>query len=176
MIQAINTAQAAGGHVLWHCRTGFRTGAFPSALFAVINGEKADAVGARMAKLGYDYTGNLKNLIDDATATLECADCKCDGTAACTGTFKIKPVKIKMVVSVQSAQQAGYDAAAALKILGAFVVGDVTPACTSQADPICSGKSYICPSCYELHGVADCGDRAGKNPRSSIGLELPRTS
>ena len=91
---AITTAQAAGGHVLWHCRTGYRTGAFPSALFSVINGDGADAVGARMAKLGYDYAGNLKKLIDDAAATLECADCKCDGTAACTGTFKMKAVKV----------------------------------------------------------------------------------
>ena len=39
-----------------------------------------------------------------------------------------------------------------------FFVQHVTPACTSQADPICSGKSYICPSCFELHGVADCGE------------------
>ena len=57
-----------------------------------------------------------------------------------------------------------------------FFVQPVTPACTSSEEPACSAKSYICPSCYELHGVADCGDRAGKNPSSSVGLELPRTS
>jgi protein tyrosine phosphatase (PTP) superfamily phosphohydrolase (DUF442 family) len=96
MMGAITTAQAASGHVLWHCRTGYRTGAFPSALFSVIRGDGADAVGARMAKLGYDYAGNLKNLIDDAAANLECADCKCDGTAACTGTFKMKVVALAL--------------------------------------------------------------------------------
>jgi hypothetical protein len=38
-----------------------------------------------------------------------------------------------------------------------FFVQPVTPACTSSEEPTCSAKSYICPSCYELHGVADCG-------------------
>ena len=39
-----------------------------------------------------------------------------------------------------------------------FFVQPVTPACTSSEEPACSAKSYICPSCYELHGVADCGE------------------
>lgn len=35
-IEAINTAQAAGGHVLFHCTIGYRTGAFPTGLLGVI--------------------------------------------------------------------------------------------------------------------------------------------
>ena len=35
-IEAINTAQAAGGHVLFHCTIGYRTGAFPVGLLGVI--------------------------------------------------------------------------------------------------------------------------------------------
>jgi hypothetical protein len=88
MIQAINTAQAAGGHVLWHCRTGFRTGAFPSALFAVIRDDEAAAIGDRLAKLGYNFRSSVKTLIDDATANLECPDCVVATTGAVTGTFQ----------------------------------------------------------------------------------------
>jgi hypothetical protein len=39
-----------------------------------------------------------------------------------------------------------------------FFVQPVTPACTSSEEPACSAKAYICPSCHELHGVADCGE------------------
>jgi protein tyrosine phosphatase (PTP) superfamily phosphohydrolase (DUF442 family) len=35
-IDAINVAQAAGGHVLFHCTIGYRTGAFPTALLGLI--------------------------------------------------------------------------------------------------------------------------------------------
>jgi hypothetical protein len=79
---AIDTAQAAGGHVFWHCRTGHRAGAFPSALFAVINGDTAAETGDRMAKLGYDFTASPKTLIDDATTTLECKDCVVDSVSS----------------------------------------------------------------------------------------------
>ena len=95
MIQAINTAQAAGGHVLWHCRTGFRTGAFPSALFAVIRDDEAAAIGERLAKLGYDFKSNVKKLIDDATANLECPDCVVAPTGAITGTFRFTAEPMK---------------------------------------------------------------------------------
>jgi hypothetical protein len=39
-----------------------------------------------------------------------------------------------------------------------FFVLTIKPACTSQEDLSCSRISYLCPSCYELHGVTDCGD------------------
>lgn len=35
-IEAVNIAQAAGGHVLFHCTIGYRTGAFPTGLLGVI--------------------------------------------------------------------------------------------------------------------------------------------
>ena len=35
-ISAVNTARAAGGHVLFHCTIGYRTGAFPTGLKGVI--------------------------------------------------------------------------------------------------------------------------------------------
>ena len=120
MIKAINDAQAAGGHVLWHCRTGYRTGAFPSALFAVINGDGADAVGDRMAKLGYDFTGNLANLINAATTDLECPDCVVAATGAVTGTFQYT-----------AAAQEEVDAAAAAA--EAAAMDNETPKTTSAA-------------------------------------------
>jgi hypothetical protein len=35
-IEAVNAAQVAGGHVLFHCTIGYRTGAFPTGLLGVI--------------------------------------------------------------------------------------------------------------------------------------------
>ena len=35
-VEAVNAAQAAGGHVLFHCTIGYRTGAFPTALLGLL--------------------------------------------------------------------------------------------------------------------------------------------
>jgi protein tyrosine phosphatase (PTP) superfamily phosphohydrolase (DUF442 family) len=64
MIEAINSATEQGGHVLFHCRTGYRTGAFPAALLAAVGADTPDAISARMASLGYDDAGNIATLLD----------------------------------------------------------------------------------------------------------------
>ncbi len=64
LIAAINTATAAGKHVLFHCRTGYRTGAYPSALLAAVGADTSDAISGRMASLGYDDAGDIGTLMD----------------------------------------------------------------------------------------------------------------
>jgi protein tyrosine phosphatase (PTP) superfamily phosphohydrolase (DUF442 family) len=54
LIEAINHATAEGGAILFHCRTGYRTGAFPSALLAALGLQAGDEVAERMANMGYD--------------------------------------------------------------------------------------------------------------------------
>ena len=53
-------------------RTGYRTGAYPTALLAAINSEAAADIRARMANLGYDDAGNMQtmlNTVDEVTWT-----------------------------------------------------------------------------------------------------------
>ena len=72
LIAAINYATENNGHVLFHCRTGYRTGAYPTALLAAINSESAADIRARMANLGYDDAGYMQimlNVVDEVTWT-----------------------------------------------------------------------------------------------------------
>jgi protein tyrosine phosphatase (PTP) superfamily phosphohydrolase (DUF442 family) len=67
LIEAINYATAQGGAILFHCRTGYRTGAFPSALLAALGLQAGDEVAERMANMGYDDATiegkNMENIL-----------------------------------------------------------------------------------------------------------------
>ena len=54
MIAAVNHAAANGGHVLFHCTIGYRTGAFPTALLGLLKGETDAELMRRMHSMGYD--------------------------------------------------------------------------------------------------------------------------
>eukprot|EP01050_Picozoa_sp_SAG11_P032692 SAG11_NODE_10748_length_808_cov_0.873061_2_plen_128_part_01 len=61
MIEAVNHAAETGGHVLFHCTIGYRTGAFPTALLGLITEGMAagamlstDVLMNRMHRMGYD--------------------------------------------------------------------------------------------------------------------------
>ena len=54
LIEAINHATANNGHVMFHCRTGYRTGAFPSALLSALGIQTGTEVAERMTNIGYD--------------------------------------------------------------------------------------------------------------------------
>ena len=51
---------------------------------------------------------------------------------------------------------------AALFFTTLFFSKQMDPVCTDAAQSVC--KSYTCPSCYELYGVADCGGPAAPDP------------
>eukprot|EP01047_Picozoa_sp_COSAG01_P038614 COSAG01_NODE_3143_length_6519_cov_61.635358_8_plen_134_part_00 len=48
MIAAINHARAKGKHILFHCHTGYRTGAFPTLLLGVISDTASKDMTARL--------------------------------------------------------------------------------------------------------------------------------
>jgi protein tyrosine phosphatase (PTP) superfamily phosphohydrolase (DUF442 family) len=54
LIDAINYATAQGGDILFHCRTGYRAGAFASALLAALGIQAGEEVAERMVNMGYD--------------------------------------------------------------------------------------------------------------------------
>jgi len=72
MIDAINMAVDQKKSILFHCRTGYRTGSFPTALRGVIEGAEPSALQMEMSQIGYDFQkdGNGKKLLD-ATADLQ---------------------------------------------------------------------------------------------------------
>lgn len=53
-IEAVNIAQKLGGHVLFHCTIGYRTGAFPVALLAIITKLSNHDTNMMMHSWGYD--------------------------------------------------------------------------------------------------------------------------
>merc|ERR1712195_432586 len=61
----MGTATSSKKAVLYHCRTGYRTGAFPSMLVGALMGTSKSAILARLANLGYsDTSGNMGKLIE----------------------------------------------------------------------------------------------------------------
>lgn len=95
LIAAINVARAAGKHILFHCRTGYRTGAFPTLLLGLISGTSGADMGARMAALGYEAfatEGNAVNTLFTESGTLQfTGTVPADNTAPITGTVTFAP-------------------------------------------------------------------------------------
>lgn len=53
-IEAVNLAQKLGGHLLFHCTIGYRTGAFPTGLLAIIKKLPVHDANMMMHSWGYD--------------------------------------------------------------------------------------------------------------------------
>merc|ERR1712166_416210 len=100
MIDAINTATLTSSKkaVLYHCRTGYRTGAFPSMLVGALMGTSKSAILARLANLGSSHdSGNMGKLIEAVsgkvtfTGTINaCANCSSSGHIIYTSPALIK--------------------------------------------------------------------------------------
>jgi len=74
MISMINTAVAQEKSILFHCRTGYRTGTFPTALRGVIESTAPADLQAEMSLIGYDFDqdGSGKTLLDAITTLKFC--------------------------------------------------------------------------------------------------------
>lgn len=72
MIEAINVAVAQKKSILFHCRTGYRTGSFPTALRGVVEGIAPKDLQLEMSKIGYDFQndGKGKTILEE-TAKLK---------------------------------------------------------------------------------------------------------
>lgn len=60
-IEAVNVAQKLGGHVLFHCTIGYRTGAFPTALYTILSGKTMHNANTMMHSWGYDVKDEQTN-------------------------------------------------------------------------------------------------------------------
>eukprot|EP01047_Picozoa_sp_COSAG01_P006904 COSAG01_NODE_254_length_20214_cov_25.086254_23_plen_342_part_00 len=96
MIAAINVARAANKHVLFHCRTGYRTGAFPSLLLGVMSGSSGVDMTTRMKNVGYDFDLNSNGKVETLFNTVSDLEftgyVNPDNTSPINGTVQAKPV------------------------------------------------------------------------------------
>jgi len=97
MIEAINAARATNKHVLFHCRTGYRTGAFPSLLLGVMSGSSGADMTTRMKNVGYDFDltdgGKVQTLFNTVSDLEFTGYINPDNTSAINGTVQAKPVQ-----------------------------------------------------------------------------------
>jgi protein tyrosine phosphatase (PTP) superfamily phosphohydrolase (DUF442 family) len=95
MIAAINAARATNKHVLFHCRTGYRTGAFPSLLLGVMSGSSGADMTTRMKNVGYDFDlnsgGKVQTLFNTVSDLEFTGYINPDNTSAINGTVQAKP-------------------------------------------------------------------------------------
>lgn len=81
MIAMINKAVTNEKSVLFHCRTGYRTGTFPTALRGVIEGITPATLQKEMSEIGYDFDqdGPGKTLLEETTELKWCPTPESEG-------------------------------------------------------------------------------------------------